>query len=226
MSDVDTVLFDLDETLLEYERSSGEVLSLAFEHAGVDPFFDQADYYGVYDDLLDESDGIADLRERAFARLARERGRDPEHGRAVAAAFTAERDQSRVVAYDGAHETLEYLADDHQLGLVTNGAPEMQAAKLRGAGLTGYFETVVHGGSDAPAKPKPDGFHLALDALDSTPDRAVHVGNSLRTDVPGANAAGLRSVWLAADEPATPDPEPHYTVRSLHEVRRRPWRRD
>jgi len=227
MTDVDTVLFDLDDTLLEYERSSGEVLELAFEQSGVDPFFDEADYYRVYDDHLDESDGIKDLRERAFARLAREQGRDPDHGRAVADAFTAERDQTRVVVFDGAHETLDHLAGDYPLGLVTNGDPSMQAEKLRGGGLADYFDTIVHGGTDAPAKPEPDGFHLALDRLDASPGHAVHVGNSLTTDVPGAHAAGLRSVWLAMDghdvADIDPSPRPHYTVRSLHEVRERPW---
>lgn len=227
MSHVDTVLFDLDDTLLEYERSSGEVLDIAFREAGVDPFFSEQDYYRVYDDHLDESDGIEDLRRRAFERLAREHGRDPDHGRAVADAFSAERDQTRVRVYDGAHDTLDHLARDHHLGLVTNGDPGMQSQKLRGGGLHDYFDTVVHGGSDAPAKPEPDGFHLALDHLDASPDRAVHVGNSLTTDVPGAHAAGLRSVWLSMDHHDTyssdPSPRPHYTVRSLHEVRQRPW---
>ena len=225
MTDVDTVLFDLDDTLIEYERTSGEVLALAFEHAGVDPFFTEADYFRVYDDHLEESDGIDDLRERAFARLARDHDRDPEHGRAVARAFADERDQSRVVAFDGAHDTLDHLSREHRLGLVTNGDREMQRAKLRGADLDDYFDTIVHGGSDAPAKPEPDGFHLALDALDASPERTVHVGNSLTTDVTGAHAAGLRSVWLAMDDVdiSDPDPRPHYTVRSLHEVRERPW---
>ena len=225
MTDVDTVLFDLDDTLLTYERSSGEVLALAFEHAGVDPFFTESDYFRVYEDVLDESDGIADLRERAFALLAREHDRDPEHGSAVARAFNEERDQSRVVVYDGAHDTLDSLRNEHSLGLVTNGDPGMQGTKLRASGLDDYFDTIVHGGSDTPAKPEPDGFHRALDALDASPDRAVHVGNSLTTDVPGAHAAGLRSVWLAMDDVdiSNPDPRPHYTVRSLHEVRERPW---
>lgn len=225
MTDVDTVLFDLDGTLLEYERSSGEVLELAFEAAGLDPFFTETDYYRVYDDHLDESDGIEDLRERAFESLAREQDREPEHGRAVAQAFTEERDQTRVRVFDGAHETLDHLRREHRLGLVTNGDREMQSQKLRGGGLTDYFDTVVHGGSDAPAKPDPDGFHLALDHLGATPDRAVYVGNSLTTDVPGAHAAGLRSVWFAMDgvDVSNPDPRPHYTVRSLYEVRERPW---
>lgn len=225
MTDVDTVLFDLDDTLVEYERSSGEVLDIAFEHAGVDPFFSETDYYRVYEDHLDESDGIDDLRERAFARLARDNDRDPEHGRAVARAFSEERDQSRVVAFDGAHQTLDHLSREYPLGLVTNGDRGMQRAKLQGADLEDYFDVIVHGGSDAPAKPEPDGFHLALDHLGATPERAVHVGNSLTSDVTGAHAAGLRSVWLAADgvDISNPDPRPHYTVRSLHEVRERPW---
>lgn len=62
------------------------------------------------------------------------------------------------------------------------------------------------------------------DFLDARADRAVHVGNSFATDVPGAYAAGVRSVWLDAAGVPDPDPRPDDTVRSFHEVCERPWR--
>ena len=85
---------------------------------------------------------------------------------------------------------------ERSVGVVTNGAPEMQQAKLRGLGLDNAFETVVHAGYDALAKPHPEPFERALDSLDADPSQAVHVGNSLSSDVAGAHAAGLDSAWL------------------------------
>lgn len=67
---------------------------------------------------------------------------------------------------------------------------------------------------------KPDAriFHLALDALGHSPDRAVHVGDTAFADVDGARAAGVRSLHL---DPYRDCPRPvgdHEHVRSLLEV--------
>jgi len=224
---VDTVLFDLDDTLCVYERSGRELLALAFEDVGVDPFFTVEDYYGRYDEFVAEGASTRDIRERCFATLARERGYDPALGRALADAYAAERDHAAVRPTPGACEALELLARDHRLGLVTNGGPEMQAIKLDELGIGDAFEVLVHAGYDAPPKPEPDPFHRALDALGSTPERAVHVGNSLEADVPGAQAAGLRAAWFtgaAEDPPERPEPEPDYRLASLRELTAPPWR--
>src|SRR5699024_9714395 len=108
------------------------------------------------------------------------------------------------------------------VGVVTNGPPEMQSDKLAALGLDDAFETVVHAGYDAPAKPDPEPFHRALSALDGEPASAVHIGNSLSSDVAGAQAAGLRSVWL--DDGSTPDPVPDHTLASMEELANPPWR--
>ena len=220
---IDTVLFDIDGTLLEYERPPGELLGLAFERAGIEPFFEFETYLDRSADYLAAGDPVAEGRANCFADIARERGRDPELGRAVADAFHDERDQSRVRPLPGAHEAVETLAEDHALGVVTNGPPGMQSTKLEAAGFADAFETVVFAGHDAAAKPDPEPFEVALDALDSSPDRAVHVGNSLSSDVAGAHAAGLRSVWYPSEDGVEPEPEPHYSFSSLAPLRERPW---
>ncbi|WP_435346142.1 HAD family hydrolase [Haloarchaeobius sp. HRN-SO-5] len=219
---IDAVLFDLDDTLCRYRQSIGEVLSVAFERTGVDPVFDAADYVSRYDDYSEAADGIDDLRRACFADLVSERGLDPAHGHALADAYAEERDPTGVDPLPGAVDAVEALATDHRLAIVTNGALGMQADKLSALPFEDHFEHVVHAGYDAPAKPDPEPFHDVLDHLDTTPDRAVHVGNSLETDVRGAHAAGVRSVWLA--DGSTPDPTPTYTVEELSELTAPPWR--
>lgn len=221
-TDVDTVLFDLDHTLCRYQRSVGEVLSLAFDRAGVEPVFDADDYVGIYDDYSEQADGIDELRRLCFAALASERGLGEAEGHAVADAYTETRDQTAVEPLPGAAEVVDALDADHRLAIVTNGAPEMQTAKLGALPFGDRFEHVVHAGYDAPAKPNPEPFHHVLDRLDATPDRAVHVGDSLGSDVRGAHAAGLRSVWLA--DGSTPEPTPTYVVERLDELVDPPWR--
>jgi HAD superfamily hydrolase (TIGR01509 family) len=214
---VDAVCFDLDDTLVTYERSVGDVLAAAFDRADVDQCFSAADYRDAFDDYAEQTDTVAELRRACFADLAAAGGRDPASGVAVANAYEAERDQTRVRTLPGAGDLLD--AVDRPTALVTNGAPEMQRRKLAGAGLDDAFDAVVFAGYDAPAKPDPEPFRRALDALDCRPGRAVHVGNSVSSDVAGAHAAGVQSVWVHGDPDRTPEPTPDHTFPDLHAVR-------
>jgi putative hydrolase of the HAD superfamily len=223
MSDVEAVLFDLDDTLCEYERSGAELLAAAYDDVGVDPVFDVEEYYARYEDYADDSDGIRELRANCFADLAAEYGRDPELGRALARAYAEERDHSNVRFVAGAREAFETVSDRYRVGMVTNGAPGMQRRKLAGVGLDGAFETVVYAGYDAPAKPAPDPFHRALSAMGVDPGRAVHVGNSPSSDVDGAKAAGLRAALLAGGMPTEGEATPDYHLETMHDLVSPPW---
>ncbi|WP_332899741.1 HAD family hydrolase [Haladaptatus sp. CMSO5] len=222
MTAVDTILFDIDDTLCTYRRPATDILDYSFEVTGVEPFFTVRDYFARFHEFTD-ADTIDELRANCFAALATDGGYDASVGRTVAEAFAAERDHGDVKFLPGAKEALAALSD-HHLGIVTNGSPEMQAPKLDSLGIRDHFDVVVHAGYDGPAKPAPDPFHLALDALDSAPDQAVHVGNSLEADVPGAQAAGVGAVWVPDHTGATPDKhQPDYTVETLHDLLDKPW---
>ncbi|WP_435319082.1 HAD family hydrolase [Haloarchaeobius sp. TZWSO28] len=222
---VDTVLFDLDDTLCSYRRSVPEMLDLAFETVGVDPFFEATDYYARYDEFVTDASGMRELREQCFASLAADAGRDPDLGRELATVYDAERDQSNVEPLPGAAEAVTSLAADYRLAVVTNGSPEMQSQKLGALPFADAFEHVVHAGYDTPAKPAPDAFHRVLDLLGSDARNTVHVGNSLRSDVAGAQAAGVRAAWLAVDggNPGADSPTPEYVLGSLAELTDPPW---
>ena len=227
---VDAVLFDLDDTLCRYRRGGARLLAEGFERVGVEPLFTLEAYHARYREHLGEIDDIDAFREYCFAELAEERGADPELGREVARIYADERDQTAVDPLDGVPDVVEELADDHAVGLITNGPTEMQRTKLSAVDLDGIFEVEVFAGYDAPAKPDPEPFVLALDELRVDPQQAVHVGNSLTTDVAGANAAGVGAVWLREDgatAPAAiedePGPEPDYVIEELEALTEPPW---
>ena len=219
---VDTVLFDLDDTLVTYRRSSGEVLADAFEAVGVDPFFEVEAYYERYESFLREHDSIRDLRRACFRDIADGCGHDGDLADRVADAFHDLRDPTAVDLLPGAEEVLDALTADHRLGVVTNGTPDVQRPKIEAAGLGDRFETIVFAGHDTAPKPDPEPFDRALDALDGVPERAIHVGNSLGSDVAGAHAAGLQSAWIPAYE-EDHAAEPHYALESLHDLLSPPW---
>jgi putative hydrolase of the HAD superfamily len=214
---VDAVLFDLDETLVRYERPATAVLESTFDAVGVKPFFDVPDFQDRYDEFLPESDSIDHLRELIFADIASDRGYEPTLGRTIARRYSEERDHSRVSLLPGAAALLEAIAD-RPLGLVTNGDPEMQRPKLVATGLDDRFDTVVYAGHDTASKPDAEPFERALDDLDVDPTAGAFVGNDPIADVHGSQAVGLRSVWIRNGTDQTPDVEPDETVDCLDEL--------
>jgi HAD superfamily hydrolase (TIGR01509 family) len=199
---IEAVLFDLDGTLCEYERATGEVLGVAFERAGVEPFFDVTAYYDRFGEFLDDSADMATLRANCFAAIADERGRDPAAGRAVADAFATERDHARVRFLDGAADALGHLHErGYKLGLVTNGPPDAQRRKLDSLGVADRFGATVFAGHDTPSKPHPEPFRRALDTIGARPARTLFVGDSLDSDIVGARAVGMRGALVDDSTP-------------------------
>lgn len=224
MSDtVAAVLFDLDDTLCRYERSPGELLGVAADRAGVEQPFPVEAYYRRFEEFADDSDDMAELRERCFVALAAERGHDPGDGRALARAYTAERDPTAVEPLPGAREAVARLGERYRLGLVTNGLRDAQEAKLEAIGLADAFGATVYAGEPAhAAKPDPGPFQAACETLGVAPGETVHVGDS-SPDVAGADAAGLRSVLVTGGDAPEEGPAPSYRVGEPGALLPPPW---
>ncbi len=91
---------------------------------------------------------------------------------------------------------LSRLGQRFHLSLLTNGAPSMQRSKVATSGLEALFQTIFVGGEFARGKPHPAIFEAALEAAGCRPEQAVHVGDSPRYDIAGAQAVGIHTVWL------------------------------
>jgi putative hydrolase of the HAD superfamily len=91
----------------------------------------------------------------------------------------------------GVEETLAYLSERHELLLCTKGNPEEQQAKLARSGLTSHFDH-IH-----VVKEKDKETYLALAALRRVAtERTWMIGNSPKSDINPALAAGLRAIYI------------------------------
>ncbi len=99
-----------------------------------------------------------------------------------------------VEVIEGVAETLEYLAMRHDLTLFTKGHPEEQKLKIDRSGLGIYF------GHTAIVKEKDDAAYRRLAAeRGMEPSRAWMIGNSPKSDINPALAAGLNAVYVPHD---------------------------
>jgi 2-haloacid dehalogenase/putative hydrolase of the HAD superfamily len=82
------------------------------------------------------------------------------------------------------------------------------------------FDALVTSQDVRAYKPEPAIFLRAIEALGVDPTRVLHVGDSLHSDVGGANRLGITSVWIHRDERihdigAHP---PVHTIRTLADL--------
>ena len=92
---------------------------------------------------------------------------------------------------EGVEETLAYLSDRHELLLCTKGNPEEQRGKIERSGLVGHFDH-IH-----VVKEKDRETYLALAAQRKVEtERTWMIGNSPKSDINPALAAGLRAVYI------------------------------
>jgi putative hydrolase of the HAD superfamily len=73
---------------------------------------------------------------------------------------------------------------------------------LAGLGLDRYLDFVLASGAVGVSKPNPAFFRIALERAGVEPAAALMVGDSLRADVQGAQAAGMDGVLLLRPEGA------------------------
>ena len=69
-------------------------------------------------------------------------------------------------------------------------------------------------------KPRPEMFAAALAALGCAPERVLHVGDSIGSDLGGAAAAGIAAAWVNPTGRALPAglAPPRHVVSDLREL--------
>jgi len=100
--------------------------------------------------------------------------------------------------YVYAREVVSRLARRYRLGLVSNTAMpgHHHADVLRRAGILQHFGCAVWSANFGRRKPDPAIVDFVLAGLRVPRQRAVMVGDKLRTDIAAAHGAGLRSVYI------------------------------
>jgi 2-haloacid dehalogenase len=195
-----TVLFDLDHTLMDSTQSEIDALANTFSSHGVDATDDLlADYHRINKALwgaLERGElGVNRLRVQRFEELVTQRSLDADPER-LADDFSHWLGQCGEL-YDGALTMLESLHDRVRVALVTNGVGSTQRARVKRLGLTPFLDATVISGEFGSAKPGRAIFDEALRLLGSDDrDATLMVGDSLSSDVEGANNAGVAACWF------------------------------
>jgi putative hydrolase of the HAD superfamily len=223
-SGIQAVLFDLDNTLVDFlrmKRTASDAAARAMVLAGADFGF-PPDKAGdvLWGEYLDDLEG-----NEVFATFLRKHHRQAlglsAHNvdRIAAAAVNAylKAKMLHTDPYAGVRATLVALTKAGlRLGVLTD-APRFKAyQRLEAAGLVDFFEFVVTVTDHGARKPAPQAFKAALDLFGLPPTQVLMVGDWPEKDMAGARAAGMRTAWARYGKPGAPvPPEAEWVLESV-----------
>lgn len=121
--------------------------------------------------------------------------------------------------FDETITVLNELKNHYKLLLITNGAPSLQYTKLQlTPELSRYFQDIVISGSIGAGKPDSIIFEHAIKKAGVRKEEICMVGDNLLTDIKGANAIGIKSIWINHHQKQQADHQPTYEVKRLQDI--------
>ena len=223
------ILWDIDNTLLSFNKAEVAALSQEFEEFGLGEFTEE---------LLKE---YMVINKRRWQALERGEMTKPEvtvgrfveffgvHGidTSIAAAFDRRYQEllgEMIYFNDGAYEIIKDLKGKVLQCAASNGTKRAQTGKLKNSGLGELFDLVFISedvGADKPAKEFFDKAFVDVEAKIGpfALDEVLMIGDSLTSDIKGANNAGIKACWYNPEGvPCDKDVQIDYEIKDLHEV--------
>ncbi|MET1123703.1 MAG: HAD family hydrolase [Archaeoglobaceae archaeon] len=180
-----TVIFDLDNTLVEFVNAKRRACEEVAKLVGSDG--EELFSYFLRGKGFESCENIADY--------LKDRGVYSEELYEVAAELYEETKLRELKVYDGVFELLEELKKRGlKLCVVTDADRENAERRLRKAGIIGYFDLIVTFDDTGRKKPDPAPLELALRKLGCRPEDAILVGDSGGRDVEAGKKLGITTV--------------------------------
>lgn len=230
MADIRAILWDLDNTLVDFmrmKRTASDAAARAMSAAGADfPFSSEEAgdiLFGAYLQDIEGNTVFADfLRAHHQQKLSLS-----QHNvdRITAAAVNAylKTKLLHTEPYSGVRKALvELTRRGLRMGVLTD-APRFKAyQRLEAAGLVDFFEFVLTFDDSGERKPHEKPFRTAVDLFGLRPAEVLMVGDWPERDMVGARGAGLRTAWAAYGKPGAPvPPEADWVLNNAEELIRR-----
>ena len=111
-------------------------------------------------------------------------------------------------------ELLIDLRSHFTLVVITNGPEFSQVLKVETVQLDQYVDHIIIGGQEKEEKPAVSIFHKALKLAQCEAHEVMHIGDSLKADIAGANASNICSVWISHSQ----DPDESLSIEPTHTI--------
>jgi len=191
-----TLLIDADDTLWEnnvyFERAIAAFISYLNHHEYSPAEVRQTLNEVERETILAHGYGLPSFTRSlvtCFERLSTEPMDEQKHQRVIGFANSIAEQEIELLPH--VKETLSDLATRHRLILMTKGDHAEQADKVRRSGLATFFSTI-----EIVAEKDPSAYRAVLERHQLRPRTSWMIGNSPKSDINPALAAGLHAVFL------------------------------
>lgn len=231
MKKYEVIIFDADHTVIDYTQDERAALTKLLPSLGITPTKETLDECNQISVDAWVGAGLNEVHteyiQREYHNLYHRHVKRIFEG--IFAKYPCEADPQEVglqfaklleapaVLCEGAAEVLPILSKKYKLCIATNGMTEMQYGRLSEIGK--YFTKLYISEEMGVIKPLPAFFDIILQELGVEREACLMVGDSLSSDICGANASGIDSCWLnrrgVKNESGI---LPTYEIRSLKEL--------
>ncbi len=218
-----TLLFDVDDTLLDFGAAERMALGLLCSEHGLaldeELHFRYKKINGGLWRAFEEGklsrDEVVNTR---YSLLFKEYGREVD-GVAVEAQYRKLLEQGHDEV-QGALALITALEPRYDLFIVTNGVSATQHKRLQASGLFPMFRSIFVSEDTGFQKPMKAFFDYVFERIPGfAPGEALIIGDSLSADIKGGQNAGLDTCWFNPEgKPADPGIVPTYEIRELGEL--------
>jgi putative hydrolase of the HAD superfamily len=191
-----TLLFDADDTLWEnniyFERAIAAFISYLDHQTHTPQQVRQALNQAERETILSLGYGLTSFTQSlitCFERLTE--GPVGDHQHAQIRSFAQSIAEQEIELLPGVADLLPQLASRHRLILMTKGSHAEQADKLARSGLAPHFTAV-----EIPAEKNPAAYNDVVARRQCAPHTTWMIGNSPKSDINPALAAGLHAVFI------------------------------
>lgn len=120
---------------------------------------------------------------------------------------------------EGAREVLHAVSGNYQLGIVSNGIGAAQRKRLAAGEIDHLFDSIVVSDEVGVRKPHKEIFEFALQQLKVNSSEVLFIGDSLHDDYAGAQNSGVDFCYYNRNRQAVSQQfKPRYTINSITEL--------
>ncbi|QCJ55287.1 YjjG family noncanonical pyrimidine nucleotidase [Enterococcus mundtii] len=218
-----TLLFDVDDTLLDFQQTETEALHQLFAEQGIELTPEiRTSYKALNHHLWREFEKGQMTRDEVtgnrFGLLFQQFGKTVD-SQAMDQRYRHYLNQGHHWI-PGSHELLEAVSIEAELYIVTNGVSQTQHQRLTDARMIHYFREIFVSEAIGAQKPMKAFFdHVFANIPELDKERTVIIGDSLTSDIKGGNEAGIDTIWFNKNKlPEIPEIQPTYRIDSLEEL--------
>lgn len=216
----EVLLFDLDNTLFDFEAAEKEALIATKEKLNSELTYEV--FHDLYQSVnkplweaLERGEiSSGEIKTERFIRLIEKL--NSNHDPIEISEFYTARLGEGIHPIPDALEVVEQLSSRYELVALTNGIQKVQESRMSRSPIGKFFKHLVISEAVGYSKPEPEIFDKALSLVKTTEKtKALMIGDSLKADIEGAYKFGIDAIWVNLKSVKSPQ-NPTYIAQVNH----------